>query len=118
MLRSRSSRTSLRGMSPRVIPEVELRRGGSLTRGPAPSIAPMALVGEEAVGDVAVRLVDGGLDGVLGVAHLVERLVALAHAVEDVDGFFFRRRRDFDGLEAALQRAVFLDGLAELGRRG
>ena len=66
-------------------------------------------VGEEAVGDVSVRLVDGRLDGVLGVAHLVERLVALAHAVEDGDGLLFGRRRDFDGLEAALQRAVFLD---------
>ena len=67
------------------------------------------LVGEEAVGDVSVRLVDGGLDCVLGVANLVERLVALAHAVEDGDGLLFGRRRDFDGLEAAFERAVFLD---------
>src|SRR5215212_7193620 len=77
------------------------------------------LVGEEAVGDVSVRLVDGGLDGLVGVAHLVERLVALAHAVEDGDGLLLGRRRDLDGLEPAFERAVLLDGLAEVGgRRG
>src|ERR1044071_8566403 len=75
------------------------------------------LIGEEAVGDVAVRLVDGGLDGVVGVAHLVERLIPLAHAVEDGDGLLLARRRNLHRLEAALQRAVFLNRLAELGGR-
>src|SRR5437868_15307460 len=48
----------------------------------------------------------------------MERFVTFAHAVEDRDRLLFRWRRDFDGLEAAFERAVFLDGFAELGGRG
>ncbi len=43
------------------------------------------LVGEEAVGDVAVRLVDGRLDRLGGVPDLVELLVALLDALEDLE---------------------------------
>ena len=60
------------------------------------------LVGQEAVGDVTVRLVDGRLQRVVRVAHLVESLVALAHAVQNLHGLGFGRRRHLDGLEAAL----------------
>jgi hypothetical protein len=45
----------------------------------------------------------------------VEFLVAVLDAVDDLDGVFFVGRRDFDGLEAALEGAIFLDGLAVLG---
>ena len=75
------------------------------------------LVGEEAVRDVAVRLVDGRLDGVRRVAHAVERLVALAHALEDPERLLLVRRRHRDGLEPAQERAVLLDVLAVLLER-
>ena len=76
------------------------------------------LVRQEAVRNVAAGGVDRGLDGVVGVGHGVEFLVAVLDAEQDLDGVGFARRRNLDGLEAALQRAVLLDGLAELGRRG
>ena len=76
------------------------------------------LVGEEAIGDVAVGMGDGEVDGLVGVADGVELLVAVLNAVDDLDGVFFVRRRNFDGLEAALEGAVLLDGLAVFGRRG
>ena len=76
------------------------------------------LVGQEAVGDVAVGVGDGEVDGFVGVADGVELLVAVLDADDDLDGVFFVGRRDLDGLEAALERAVFLDGLAVFGRRG
>ncbi len=48
----------------------------------------------------------------------MEFFVALAHAADDLDGFFFVRRGNFYGLKAALEGAVFLDGLAVFARRG
>ena len=76
------------------------------------------LVGQEAVGNVAVGVRDGELDGVIGVADRVELLIAVLDAHDDLDGVCFVGRRNLDGLEAALERAVLLDGLAILGRRG
>ena len=78
----------------------------------------MALSGRIAVGNVAAGGVDGGLDGVVGVGHGVELLVAVLDAEQNLDGVGFAGRRHLDGLEAALQRAVLLDGLAEFGGRG
>jgi len=48
----------------------------------------------------------------------MERLVAILHAEQDVDRLALARRIDFDRLEAALERAVLLDVLPVLGRRG
>ena len=48
----------------------------------------------------------------------MELLVALLDAEQDLHRIGFGRRRNLDGLEAALQRAVLLDRLAELRRRG
>ena len=76
------------------------------------------LVGQEAVGDVAVGVGDGELDGGVGVADGVEFLVAVLDAVDDLDGVGLVGRRHLDGLEAALQGAVLLDGFAVLGRGG
>ena len=76
------------------------------------------LVGQEAIGDVAVGMRHRELDGGIGVADRVEFLVAILDAVDDLDGVGFVRRRNFDGLEAALERAILLDRLAILGRRG
>ena len=71
------------------------------------------LVGQEAVGDVAVGMRHRKLDGGIGVADRVELLVAVLDAHDDLDGVGLVGRRHLDGLEAALQRAVLLDRLAD-----
>ena len=76
------------------------------------------LVGQEAVGNVAIRMRDRKLDRGIGVADRVELLVAVLDAVDDLDGVGLVWRRNLDSLEAPFQRAIFLDGLAVLSRRG
>ena len=76
------------------------------------------LVGQEAVGNVAVGVRDRELDRGIGVADRVELLVAVLDAVDDLDGVGLVGRRHLDGLEAPFERAVLLDRLAVLGRRG
>ena len=76
------------------------------------------LVGQEAVWDVAVRMRDREVDGVVGVGDGVEFLVAIFDAEQNLDGVDFVRRRNFHGLEAALERTVFLDRLAIFAGRG
>ena len=75
------------------------------------------LVGQEAVGDVAVRE-DRRRDqrGVLD-PDLVVLLVALAQAAQDRDRVLDRRLADEHRLEAALERGVLLDVLAVLVER-
>src|SRR4029077_15063266 len=75
-------------------------------------------IGKEAIGDVAVGKIDGVTESVVGVADGVKFLVAIAHAVDHLDGFFFVGRGNFHGLEAALKGAVLLDGLAILAWSG
>ena len=48
----------------------------------------------------------------------MELLVAVLDAEQNLDGVGFVRRRNLHGLEAALERAVLLDRLAEFGGRG
>src|SRR3712207_3919204 len=76
------------------------------------------LVGQEAVGDVAVRQRRRGDErGVLDldvVVLLVARLERAQHGDRRLD----RRLADRHGLEAALQRGVLLDVLAVLVERG
>src|SRR3954463_5653988 len=76
------------------------------------------LVGQEAVGDVAVRQLGGRLQRLLGDVDLVVRLVAVAQALEDLHGLLGRRLVDRDLLEAALQGGVALEVLAVLVERG
>ncbi len=76
------------------------------------------LVGQEAVGDVAVGVRDRVVDRLLGIGDGVELLVAVLDAVDDLDRVLFVGRRDFDRLEAALERAVFLDRLAVFAGSG
>src|SRR3954447_10063170 len=76
------------------------------------------LVGQEAVGDVAVRQLGGGLQRLVGDVDLVVGLVAVAQALEDLHALLERRLVDRDLLEAALQRAVALEVLAVLVERG
>src|SRR3712207_580793 len=74
------------------------------------------LVRQEAVRDVAVAQLRGGLQGLVGDVYVVVRLVLLAQALEDQLGLLDRRLADLDGLEAPLQRLVLLDVLAVLVR--
>ena len=75
------------------------------------------LVGQEAVGDVAVRQRRrGDQRGVLD-AHAVVDLVALLEAAQDRDRVLDDGLADEDRLEAALERRVLLDVLAVLVER-
>lgn len=77
------------------------------------------LVGQTAVGDVAVRQAHGRLQSLVPDLRMVERFVLRAQPMEDL--FRFRRRRllDEDALEAALKRRILLEILLVLlqGRR-
>jgi hypothetical protein len=75
------------------------------------------LVGQLAVGDVAVGELRRGLEGLVGDVDLVVGLVAVAQALEDLHGLVRRRLVHADLLEAALQRAVALEVLAVLVER-
>ena len=75
------------------------------------------LVGQEAVGDVAAGEFAGGLQRLVGDLHLVVLLVAVAQALEDLDGLVDRRLLHADLLKAALQRGVALEVLAVLVER-
>ena len=70
------------------------------------------LVGQLAVIDVARRQLHRRLDGVVGVAQLVELLEIGLQALQDLDGVRHRRLVDVDLLEAAHQGAVLLEILA------
>ena len=71
------------------------------------------LVGQEAIGDVAVRQLGRGDEGrIFDLARLVMRFVARLQAAEDGDRVVDRRLADEDRLEAAFQGGVFFDVLA------
>ena len=76
------------------------------------------LVRQEAVGDVAVGELGGGLERLVGDLHAVVLLVALAQALEDLHGLLGGGLLDLDLLEAALERRVPLQVLAVLVERG
>ena len=75
------------------------------------------LVGQEAVGDVAVAQDGRGDERRVGDAHAVVVLVALAQAAQDRDRLLDRWLVDENRLEAALERGVLLDVLAVLVER-
>ena len=75
------------------------------------------LVGEEAVGDVAVGHLRRRHQGLIGDGDPVVGLVAVTQAAEDVDGVRDRGLGNLDRLEAALQRGVLLDVLPVLVQR-
>jgi hypothetical protein len=76
------------------------------------------LVGEEAIRNVPVRSVNSRFDRLIRITDRVEFLVAVFDAVHDLHGVGFVGRRNFDSLEAAFERPILLDRLAELRRRG
>ena len=67
------------------------------------------LVGQEPIGDVAVRLIDGRFDRLARVLDVVEVLVAILDAEQNLDRLGLARRIHLDGLEPALERSVFFD---------
>ena len=75
------------------------------------------LVGQEAIGDVAVRQHGRGDERRVLELHAVMDLVALAQAAQDADRVLDRRLADEHRLEAALERGVLLDVLAVLVER-
>ena len=76
------------------------------------------LVGQEAVGDVAVGEHGGGDERRIGDAHAVMQLVFLLQPAQDRDGVLDRRLGDEDRLEAPGERRVLLDVLAIFVERG
>ena len=76
------------------------------------------LVGQVAVGQVAVGQVGRGHQRLVGDGHRVVRLVAVAQALQDLDGVRHRGLLHLDGLEAALEGGVLLEVLAVLVERG
>ena len=69
------------------------------------------LVGQKAIGDVAVRKRCGGDERAIGDAHAVMQLVLLFDAAQDRDRILDRRLADEDRLEAPRKRRVFFDVL-------
>ena len=76
------------------------------------------LVGQEAVGDVAVGKRRGGDQRAVGDAHAVMLLVLLLQAAQDGDGILHGRLGDEDRLEAPGERRILLDVLAVFVERG
>ena len=100
---------------------VDLRRdGGLLDRDARRGLVDQVdrLVGQEAVGDVAVRERGGGDQRRVGDRDLVVGLVAALEAAQDGDRRLDGRLADVDRLEAALERGVLLDVLLVLVERG
>ena len=75
------------------------------------------LVGQEAVGDVAVGELGRGVQRLVGDVDAVVGLVAVAQAAQDLLGLLDRRLVHPDLLEAPLQRGVALQVLAVLVER-
>ena len=76
------------------------------------------LVGQEAVGDVAVGKLRCGHDGAVGDAHAMVDLVLLLQAAQDGDGVLHRWLAHQHGLEPALERGVLFHVLAVFVQRG
>ena len=76
------------------------------------------LVGQKAVGDIAVRQRRRRDQRAVGDAHAVMRFVLVLQAAQDRDGVLDGRLVDVDRLEAARQRGVLLDVLFVLVERG
>ena len=76
------------------------------------------LVGQKAVGDVAVGEVGGGHERAIGDVYAVEDLVLLLESTQDRDGVLDGRLAHHNGLETTGKRRVLLDVLAVFVERG
>src|SRR5207302_936535 len=74
------------------------------------------LVRKEAVRDVAIRMRDREVDGLVGIRDGMELLVAVFDPEQNLDCVDLVRRRNLDGLESAFERTVFLDRLPVFAR--
>ena len=90
----------------------------SFTRAPGFVDQIDGLIRQEPVRNESRGGVDRVLDSFIGIGHRVEFLVAFLDAEQNPRSVLFVWRGNLDGLEAALERPVFLDGFAVLGRRG
>ena len=72
------------------------------------------LIGQETVGDVALRELHGRFDGFGRVIDVVVLFVFVLDVVQDFDGFFYRGSVNHYHLKASSQSAVFLDVLSVL----
>src|SRR3979411_1111207 len=77
-----------------------------------------SLIWQETIWNITVRMRDRKIDGVVGISDRVKFFVALFYAKQNFDGVGLVRRRNFYGLEAPLQRAIFFDRLAIFSGRG
>ena len=75
------------------------------------------LVGQIAVGNVAVGEGDGGFERLVGDVQLMVLFVPFAQTMQDGECLLGRRFTDMHRLEAALQRGILLDVLAVLIER-
>ncbi len=75
------------------------------------------LIGQEPVADIAIGELGRRNQRFVGNRHLVVRFVAVAQALENLDGLFDRRLADHHRLEAALEGGVLFDVLAEFVER-
>ena len=76
------------------------------------------LVGQEAVGNIAVTERRGGDDRVVRDLDAMEDLVPGLQTTQDGDGILHRRLLHQNGLEPALERGVLFDILAIFVQRG
>src|ERR1022692_1296461 len=76
------------------------------------------LIRQEPVWNVTVRMRHGEVDGVVCVGNGVELLIPVLDAEQDLDCVHLIGRRNFDCLEAPLQRPVFLNRLPVFSRGG
>ena len=70
------------------------------------------LIGQEAVLDITRRHRDGGLQRLVGITHVMVRLVAVAKAVENAQSLFLARLFHVHRLEATGERGIFFEMLA------
>src|SRR5690606_38008898 len=75
------------------------------------------LVRQKAVGNVPVRLCDGGFERFRRISDLVKSFVAFDDAFYDLKRIGFIRRSDLYRLKTAFESAVFFDGFAVFLRR-
>ena len=76
-----------------------------------------SFVRKVSLAQVALAQGDGGFDGFVGDFKVVKILEALLESFEDQDGVLRQRLLDHDGLEPALESAVFLDRAVFIHRR-
>ncbi len=77
-----------------------------------------SLVGQEAIMDIAGGHFDSGFKNLVGEAYLMEVLIVLPHALENLYTFFHSGFINHDGLEPSLQRRILFDMLTVVLQSG